>query len=106
MFYCYFYEIILIVYCSEPIPKHQNICSFCGHDKRPMEVIEKRSRNISSKVKLEVWRRDYGKCVECGSKERLEYNHIIPFSKGGSNTARNIQLLCEICNRKKYNKIE
>ena len=66
---------------------------------------EKRSRHISSQVKREVWQRDFGRCVECGSKERLEYDHIIPFSKGGSNTARNIQLLCENCNRKKHNKI-
>lgn len=58
------------------------------------------------KVKREVWRRDYGKCVECGSQVRLEYDHIIPFSRGGSNTARNIQLLCEKCNRKKHDKIE
>ena len=93
-------------YCSEIMPKYQSVCKFCGHDKRPIEVIEKRSRNISSKVKRDVWRRDYGKCVECGSQERLEYDHIIPFSKGGSNTARNIQILCEKCNRKKHNKIE
>lgn len=93
-------------YCEEIIPRNENTCKFCGHDKQPIEVIEKRSRNISSKVKREVWRRDYGKCVECGSQERLEYDHIIPFSKGGSNTARNIQILCEKCNRKKHNKIE
>ncbi len=93
-------------YCGETMIKNQNTCEFCGHDKRPVEVAEKRRRNISSQVKREVWRRDYAKCVECGSKERLEYDHIIPFSKGGSNTARNIQLLCEICNRKKHNKIE
>ena len=44
-------------------------------------------------------------CVDCGSNEKLEYDHIIPVSKGGSNTARNIQLLCEKCNRTKGNNI-
>lgn len=73
---------------------------------RPVEVIEKRSRHIPTQVKREVWRRDEGRCAECGSQNRLEYDHIIPFSKGGSNTARNIQLLCEKCNRKKHDKIE
>lgn len=63
----------------------------------------KRSRTIPKDVQRDVWRRDGGRCVECGSKERLEYDHIIPFSKGGSNTVRNIQLLCEGCNRKKSN---
>lgn len=67
---------------------------------------EKRSRRISQKVKDKVWRRDEGKCVECGSNENLEFDHIIPFSKGGANTYRNIQLLCQNCNRSKSNKIE
>lgn len=48
--------------------------------------------SIPKKVKQEVWQRDGGKCAECGSQEYLEYDHIIPVSKGGSNTARNIQL--------------
>jgi hypothetical protein len=56
---------------------------------------------ISDEVKLFVWQRDGGKCVKCGSQFNLEFDHIIPFSKGGSNTARNIQLLCEQCNRSK-----
>ena len=63
------------------------------------------NRHISAETKREVWRRDRGRCVQCGSQERLEFDHIIPFSKGGSNTARNIQLLCEKCNRTKTNKI-
>lgn len=67
---------------------------------------EKPDRYIPSSVKIAVWRRDGGKCVECGSKEKLEYDHIIPVSKGGSNTERNIQLLCEKCNRKKSASIE
>jgi 5-methylcytosine-specific restriction endonuclease McrA len=61
---------------------------------------------IPSSVKREVWRRDGGKCVKCGSREKLEYDHIIPISKGGSNTARNIELLCESCNRSKGDSIQ
>lgn len=61
--------------------------------------------SIPKRVQREVWRRDGGRCVECGSRKNLEFDHIIPISKGGSNTARNIQLLCEECNRKKSNKI-
>ena len=60
-----------------------------------------RRNNISSNVKREVWRRDMGRCSKCGSREKLEYDHIIPVSKGGSNTSRNIELLCQSCNRKK-----
>jgi hypothetical protein len=64
-----------------------------------------RSRHITEQVKNAVWRRDEGKCVQCGSNESLEFDHIIPHSKGGANTKRNIQLLCESCNRKKSDKI-
>jgi Holliday junction resolvasome RuvABC ATP-dependent DNA helicase subunit len=56
---------------------------------------------IPDDVKMFVWQRDGGHCAKCGSQENLEYDHIIPVSKGGSNTARNIQLLCERCNRSK-----
>lgn len=56
---------------------------------------------ISDEVKMYVWKRDNGKCVMCGSQDKLEFDHIIPLSMGGSNTARNIQLLCERCNRSK-----
>jgi hypothetical protein len=63
------------------------------------------SGKIPQKVKDEVWTRDRGKCAGCGSNMKLEFDHIIPISKGGSNTYRNLQLLCEKCNRKKYNKI-
>ena len=66
---------------------------------------KKVSRHISQSTKDKVWNRDNGKCVQCGSKEKLEFDHIIPHSKGGANTYRNIQLLCEPCNREKSAKI-
>ncbi len=56
---------------------------------------------IPEEVRHEVWRRDQGKCVRCGGVERLEFDHIVPVALGGSNTTRNVQLLCETCNREK-----
>ena len=64
-----------------------------------------RKRSITQSVKDRVWNRDGGKCVICGTNENLEFDHIIPFSKGGANSYRNIQLLCESCNREKSDKI-
>jgi len=56
---------------------------------------------IPDDVKIFVWQRDKGRCVKCGGASNLEFDHIIPLAMGGSNTARNIQLLCERCNRSK-----
>jgi len=65
----------------------------------------KKRPTIPSDVKQFVWERDNGQCVECGSPEDLQYDHIIPFSKGGSSTAENLQILCGACNRSKGAKI-
>jgi hypothetical protein len=65
------------------------------------------NRLIPTSVKVEVWQRDKGKCVKCGSTVNLHYDHIIPFSKGGSSTtAANIQLMCARCNLHKHDNIE
>jgi len=60
-----------------------------------------RREPIPDSVKMLVYSRDNGKCVKCGSEQNLEYDHIIPVSKGGSNTEKNLQLLCATCNRSK-----
>ncbi|MDR2585138.1 MAG: HNH endonuclease [Prevotellaceae bacterium] len=52
-----------------------------------------------------IYSRDGGKCVFCGSTEKIHIDHIIPFSKGGSNEVENLQLLCQKCNLEKSNKI-
>ncbi len=60
---------------------------------------------IPQEVKSAVWRRDQGKCVQCGSNQYLEFDHVIPISLGGANSINNIQLLCRGCNSKKSNRI-
>lgn len=60
---------------------------------------------IPMDIATAVWNRDGGKCCFCGSNENLEFDHIIPISKGGATTFRNLQLLCKNCNTKKSDNI-
>ncbi len=83
-------------------------CAYCGRKviakagQAPQDATRPQSRPaIPKSVQTDVWRRDGGRCTECGSKEFLEFDHVIPLAKGGANTARNIQLLCQSCNRRK-----
>jgi hypothetical protein len=52
-------------------------------------------RLIPTEVKIEVWRRDNGRCVQCGATDELHFDHVLPYSKGGTSlTPANVQLLC------------
>jgi hypothetical protein len=65
------------------------------------------NRIIPSTVKLEVWTRDKGRCVLCGSQKNLHFDHDLPYSKGGSSlVAANIRLLCARHNLEKGAKIQ
>jgi hypothetical protein len=70
------------------------------------EIIIPYSRLIPTQVKVEVWARDKGQCIRCGSNENLHFDHDLPFSKGGTSlTAVNVRILCMRCNLKKSNKL-
>ena len=73
-------------------------------------------RVVPQDLKDQVWKRCQGMCqanwrIEsvldknsgdiCGSNENLEFDHIVPFSRGGKTTYRNLQLLCQKHNRMK-----
>lgn len=53
---------------------------------------------ISPATRRLVWRRDDGKCRRCGSKVELQFDHIVPRSRGGAGCAANVELLCKRCN--------
>ena len=71
------------------------------------QFIDKQGKRepIPQEIMDKVWTRDGGKCVKCGSQQNLEFDHIIPFSKGGATTYRNLQILCKSCNVEKSNSI-
>jgi hypothetical protein len=71
------------------------------HGDGAVPMSQYRRERIPEDVRIFVWCRDEGKCVLCGSQENLEFDHVIPVSRGGGNGSRNIQLLCERCNRAK-----
>ena len=62
---------------------------------------ERNSRAIPQSVKVAVAARDQGRCRMCGSADDLQYDHVVPWSRGGANTVANVQLLCGTCNRTK-----
>jgi hypothetical protein len=63
------------------------------------------SRHIPDDVRREVWQRDGGCCVRCRAADYLEFDHIIPHSRGGANTVTNVQILCRRCNSLKSDRI-
>jgi hypothetical protein len=78
-----------------------------GPPESSLEPETGQTRIIPTDVKLAVWKRDHGKCVTCGSKTNLHFDHIIPYSRGGSSLVpENIQLLCAKHNLAKRAKIE
>ncbi len=79
----------------------------------PAPAVPKGRRAIPQAVKVAVAARDSGQCQcragfachrysgVCGSTDEPHYDHIIPWSKGGTDTADNLQILCGPCNRRK-----
>jgi hypothetical protein len=78
-----------------------------SENSRSSTVFLEHDRVIPTHVKLEVWKRDKGCCVMCGSATNLHFDHIIPYSLGGSSKEpENIQLLCAKHNLAKHDAIQ
>ena len=91
-------------------------CSVFGHlcpvffvNEPFTETNERRriGRNIPRHIMLRVVRRDNNQCQICGKilkDDEIEFDHIIPISKGGSSEENNIRVTCLDCNRNKSSK--
>ena len=80
----------------------------------PEEIAEQRRRNappiprkrqaIHQRLRWAIFKRDNYRCLRCGYDSELEIDHIVPFSRGGTNHPSNLQTLCRRCNAKKGNR--
>ena len=77
---------------------------FAAEEITETKTERRRGRYISFSVKMRVVRRDNHTCQHCKMHLRddeVEFDHIIPISKGGSSEEHNIRLTCFKCNRDK-----
>jgi len=63
------------------------------------------ARAIPAAVRRQVWERDGGCCTwtskdgrRCGSRWKLEIDHILPVALGGASTVENLRLCCRLHN--------
>ncbi|RYX86705.1 hypothetical protein EON83_00570 [bacterium] len=95
-------------YVENPLHVDAVLTTLIKIGKRQLVQTSDQGRSVPQSVKTAVWQRDGGKCVQCGIGGRgacLEYDHDIPFSRGGASTVGNIRLLCRRCNSDKGDKI-
>jgi 5-methylcytosine-specific restriction endonuclease McrA len=46
-----------------------------------------------------------GRCLQCGSDEKLTWDHVVPLSRGGQHSLMNLQRLCRQCNARKATRV-
>ncbi len=67
------------------------------------------SRHIPRQIMLKVVRRDGQICGSCSKNvpdNEVEFDHKIPYSRGGPTTVENLRLLCCACNQKKTDSLD
>ena len=72
-------------------------------DYKTNELVKIRRMSITESLRNKVMLKCNNQCVKCFSTERLEVDHILPFSLGGKTEIDNLQILCKTCNLKKGN---
>lgn len=73
------------------------------------KFVHSTSRNINTRLRFQVLKRDHFKCCACGASPaknpavELEVDHIIAWANGGETVLENLQTLCKECNNGKSN---
>lgn len=104
-------EVIPEVFSEASCNVFGHICPvyFVAEPLTETKVRRKHSRIIPRDVMIKVIRRDGQICQKCQNPvpdNEVEFDHIIPFSKGGTSTVDNLRVVHKECNRKKSDSLE
>lgn len=87
----------------------QKMNEFIGDEEVGHPVGEAKRTSLSNSIRFDVMQRDDFACQLCGKTRedgvKLEVDHKVPVSKGGSDRMENLWTLCNICNSGKSNKL-
>lgn len=74
---------------------------------KPLEIYPERPpANVWKEIRERIFKRDNYTCGYCGEiGKRLECDHVVPVSKGGSHDDENLVTSCFKCNRSKAAKL-
>ena len=94
----------------EWIAKHSKAWRLANPERSALHGrLKKQRRRAAGIFTLQEWQQvlaTYGEnCLACGSDDPPTIDHVVPISKGGSNTIENIQPLCQSCNSRKHTKV-
>lgn len=74
---------------------HGTHCAMAGCQKEGVYLIK--AKNTDGGFHVDLYTKDF---------ELMTIDHIIPKSKGGTNTIENLQPMCHTCNTKKADKLD
>lgn len=90
--------------------QHQRNCLNPGYQNTPGAVKARAAHKVAPNAivwKQQKLKEQNGVCTYCSSKLDLsncDLDHVIPLSRGGSDSADNYQILCGRCNKEKHAK--
>lgn len=96
---------------DDDVTKKAGIIPYILSEKTPHDERHLSIRSFTEAMKHKVYEKQKHRCAMCvkhGVKTEYEYDkmqgdHIVPWSKGGKTVVENLQMLCEVCNRDKGN---
>ena len=83
---------------EEPLPADEGAFTTAPFKGGVKSATEPKPRSISKSKRYQIWKRDGGACVKCGSKKGLQVDHIVPVAHGGGCEEENLRILCGGCN--------
>lgn len=93
-------ELKQMALCDATPASESGSSSSPNSDFRKLNPVSKNPRYIPRAIKYELWIRDRGECVMCGSRRNLNVDHVQPVALGGDSTISNLRLLCFNCNQR------